>query len=248
MLKASTALLSARDATLVIGGRTILDRVNIDVRAGEIVTVIGPNGAGKSTLVKAMLGLQPLTSGRIERQKGLTIGYVPQRFPLTPNVPLDVHRLLSLTLKPTEADMEVALNETGIAHLKRASVVSLSGGELQRALLARALLRKPDLLVLDEPVQAVDFVGEAKLYELIAGIRARHGCGILMVSHDLHMVMAESDHVICLNGHICCEGGPEKVQLDPEFARLFGPSAAGMIAAYSHRHDHDHESHNGHRH
>ncbi len=248
MLKASGALLSARDATLTIGGRTILDRVNVDVRAGEIVTVIGPNGAGKSTLVKAMLGLQPLTSGRIERKKGLTVGYVPQRFPLTPNVPLDVSRLLSLTLKPAENEIEAALAETGIAHLKRASVVSLSGGELQRALLARALLRKPELLVLDEPVQAVDFIGEAKLYELIAGIRSRHGCGILMVSHDLHMVMAESDHVICLNGHVCCEGGPEKVQLDPEFARLFGPSAARMIAAYSHHHDHDHESHNDHRH
>ena len=243
MLKATGALLSAREATLTIGGRTILDHVNIDVRPGEIVTVIGPNGAGKSTLVRAMLGLQPLTSGRIERKRNLSIGYVPQRFPLTPNVPLDLKRLLALTLKPPEAEIDAVLAETGIAHLKSASVASLSGGELQRALLARALLRKPELLVLDEPVQAVDFFGEAKLYELISGIRRRHGCGILMVSHDLHMVMAESDHVVCLNGHVCCEGGPEKVQQDPEFARLFGPSAARMIAAYSHHHDHDHESH-----
>ncbi len=247
MLKATGALLSAREATLTIGGRTILDRVNLDVRAGEIVTVIGPNGAGKSTLVRAMLGLVALTSGRIERRKDLRIGYVPQRFPLTPNVPLDLKRLLSLTLRPSNAEIDTALAETGIAHLKDSSVASLSGGELQRALLARALLRRPDLLVLDEPVQAVDFIGEAKLYELISDIRRRHGCGILMVSHDLHMVMAESDHVVCLNGHVCCEGGPEKVQRDPEFARLFGPSAARMIAAYTHHHDHDHESH-GHHH
>jgi zinc transport system ATP-binding protein len=249
MLKVTGALLSAKNATLTIGGRSILDHVNLEVRAGEIVTVIGPNGAGKSTLVRAMLGLQPLTSGRIERQNNLRVGYVPQSFPLTPNVPLDLRRLLSLTLKPTEEEIEQSLAETGIAHLKNSAVASLSGGELQRALLSRALLRRPDLLVLDEPVQAVDFIGEARLYELISEIRRRHGCGILMVSHDLHMVMAESDHVVCLNGHVCCEGGPEKVQRDPEFARLFGPSAAKMIAAYTHHHDHDHESHDHqHRH
>ena len=247
MLKAQGALLSAKDASLELGGRKILDRVNLDVRAGEIVTIIGPNGAGKSTLVRCMLGLQPLSSGSIVRQKNLRVGYVPQRFPLTPNVPLDLTRLLSLTLKPGAAEIDDVLRETGIAHLKTANVVSLSGGELQRALLARALLRKPEILVLDEPVQAVDYIGEARLYELIAEIRKRHGCGILMVSHDLHMVMAESDHVVCLNGHVCCEGGPEKVQKDPEFAKLFGPSAAKVIAAYTHHHDHDHEHHD-HRH
>jgi zinc transport system ATP-binding protein len=248
MLKAQNAILSARDATLEIGGRMILDHVNIDVRTGEIVTVIGPNGAGKSTLVRCMLGLQPLTSGEIVRKKDLRVGYVPQRFPLTPNVPLDVRRLLSLTLKPADKAIDAALEETGIPHLKRASVARLSGGELQRALLARALLRNPELLVLDEPVQAVDFLGEARMYELISNVRKRHGCGILMVSHDLHMVMAESDHVICLNGHVCCEGGPQSVQQDPEFAKLFGPSAARMIAAYTHHHDHDHESHDHHHH
>ncbi|MFN4141539.1 ATP-binding cassette domain-containing protein [Aestuariivirga sp.] len=243
MLKVTNALLSARDASLVIGGRTILDRVNIDVRPNEIVTVIGPNGAGKSTLVRCLLGLQPLTSGEIIRTTDLRVGYVPQRFPQVPNVPLDVRRLLSLTLKPGEDEIDAALEETGIPHLKGASVARLSGGELQRALLARALLRKPELLVLDEPVQAVDFMGEARMYELISEVRKRHRCGILMVSHDLHMVMAESDHVVCLNGHVCCEGGPVKVQQDPEFAKLFGPSAARMIAAYTHHHDHDHESH-----
>jgi zinc transport system ATP-binding protein len=248
MLKASSPILSSRDASLVISGRAILDRVTMDVHQGEIVTVIGPNGAGKSTLVRCLLGLQALTAGAVVRKPGLRIGYVPQRFPLTANVPLDVRRMLSLTVKVGEADMDAALAETGIAHLKTASVARLSGGELQRALLARALLRNPELLVLDEPVQAVDFLGEARMYELISEIRRRHGCGILMVSHDLHMVMAESDRVICLNGHICCEGGPTKVQKDPEFARLFGPSAAQMIAAYTHHHDHDHESHGHHHH
>jgi zinc transport system ATP-binding protein len=246
MLKALGALLSAKDATLTVHGRTILDRVNLDVRAGEIVTVIGPNGAGKSTLVRCMLGLQPLSSGQIIRRKQLRIGYVPQRFPLTPNVPLDVQRLLSLTLRPSEREIDEALADTGIPHLKSANLASLAGGELQRALLARALLRKPELVVLDEPVQAVDVMGEAKLYELISTIRRRHGCGILLVSHDLHMVMAESDHVVCLNGRVCCEGGPGAVQQDTEFAKHFGPAAAKMIAAYTHRHDHDHESHNHH--
>lgn len=237
-------LIAGRGISLTFGNRVILDHVDIDVMPGEIVTLIGPNGAGKSSLVRVLLGLQAVTGGRIERKRNLRIGYVPQRFPLTSNVPLDVARLLALTLHPAPAEIDAALAETGIAHLKNAPVASLSGGELQRALLARALLRKPELLVLDEPVQAVDFIGETKLYELISEIRRSHGCGILMVSHDLHMVMAESDRVICLNGHVCCEGGPEAVRHDPEFMKLFGPQAARVIAAYSHHHDHDHESHN----
>jgi zinc transport system ATP-binding protein len=248
MLKKQDALISARNVTVSHGSRIILDRVNLDVVKGEIVTVIGPNGAGKSTLVRAMLGLEPLKGGSVVKSANLRVGYVPQRFPLTPNVPLNVARLLSLTLRPSTDEIEASLEETGIAHLARAPVANLSGGELQRALLARALLRKPDLLVLDEPVQAVDFIGETRLYELIATIRRRHGCGILMVSHDLHMVMAESDHVVCLNTHVCCEGGPEKVRDDPEFAKLFGPQAARVIAAYTHHHDHDHESHGHHHH
>lgn len=228
------------------GARVLWEDVNWHVRKNDRIGLCGPNGAGKSTLVRCMLGLQPLTSGEIVRRNNLRVGYVPQRFSLTPNVPLDVSRLLSLTLRPSEAEIDEALAETGIAHLKGTNVVQLSGGELQRALLARALLRKPEILVLDEPVQAVDFMGEARLYELISAIRKNHGCGILMVSHDLHMVMAESDHVVCLNGHVCCEGGPAAVQQDPEFAKLFGPSAARMIAAYTHHHDHDHEGHHHH--
>ncbi|NMD09119.1 MAG: metal ABC transporter ATP-binding protein [Phyllobacteriaceae bacterium] len=248
MLKVNNALIASHDVSLKVGGRLILDRVNLSVRPGEIVTIIGPNGAGKSTLVKVLLSLLPMTSGRVEMKPGLRIGYVPQRFPVVPNVPLDVHRLMTLTLQASADDVLASLEETGVGHLMQSRVADLSGGELQRVLLARALLRKPELLVLDEPVQAVDFHGEVKLYELISAIRKARGCGILMVSHDLHMVMAESDHVVCLNGHVCCEGGPTAVQKDPEFAKLFGPTAARMIAAYTHHHDHDHESHAHHDH
>jgi zinc transport system ATP-binding protein len=236
-------LITTHKLGLTIGNRKLLDDVNMTVREHEIVTIIGPNGAGKSTLVKVMLGLIPQTSGTIQRRENLRVGYVPQRFPVASNVPLSVRRLLTLTKKAYDAEITQALSETGIEHLIDARVAELSGGELQRALLARALLRQPELLVLDEPVQAVDFNGELKLYELISTIRKSRGCGILMVSHDLHMVMAESDRVICLNGHVCCEGRPAAVQKDPEFLKLFGPSAARMIAAYTHHHDHDHESH-----
>ncbi|MCA0432397.1 MAG: metal ABC transporter ATP-binding protein [Proteobacteria bacterium] len=248
MLKGNEPLVSARAVSLRVGNRLLLDNVSLDVWAGTIVTLIGPNGAGKSTLVKVLLGLIPSTSGEVHLRKNLRVGYVPQRFPVQPNVPLAVNRLMTLTKSAPPAEIEAALQETGVGHLKDARVEQLSGGELQRVLLARALLRNPELLVLDEPVQAVDFHGELKLYELISRIRKQRGCGILMVSHDLHMVMAESDHVICLNGHVCCEGGPTAVQRNPEFAKLFGPAAVSMIAAYTHHHDHDHESHGHHHH
>ena len=243
MLKINPPLIAAHQLGLKIGNRKILDNVNVSVHDREIVTVIGPNGAGKSTLIKVMLGLVPQTTGHIHKRENLRVGYVPQRFPVSPNVPLSVRRLMTLTHKATEQELQRTLGETGIGHLINARVADLSGGELQRALLARALLREPQLLVLDEPVQAVDFDGELKLYELISNIRKARGCGILMVSHDLHMVMAESDRVICLNGHVCCEGAPIAVQKSPEFSKMFGPKAAAMIAGYSHHHDHDHESH-----
>jgi zinc transport system ATP-binding protein len=236
-------LITTHKLGLTIGNRKILDGVNMAVREREIVTIIGPNGAGKSTLVKMMLGLIAPSSGTIEQRANLRVGYVPQRFPASSNVPLSVRRLMTLTQNASDAELEKALDETGIAHLVNARVSDLSGGEVQRALLARALLRQPELLVLDEPAQSVDFTGEVKLYELISKIRKNRGCGILMVSHDLHMVMAESDRVICLNSHICCEGKPSAVQKDPEFIKLFGHTAAKMIAAYAHHHDHDHESH-----
>ena len=234
-------LIRAHEVSLSLQGNRILDRVSLDVRRGEIVTIVGPNGAGKSTLVRVLLGLVAPGSGTIERAEGLRIGYVPQRFHVPENLPLTVRRLLSLTARVKGEALTAVLEEAGIAGHLDMPVTALSGGELQRALIAKALLREPDLLVLDEPVQGVDFIGETRLYQLIGKIRRARGCGIIMVSHDLHVVMAESDRVICLNSHICCEGQPESVKADPEFVRMFGPEAARVMAVYSHDHDHTHE-------
>lgn len=235
------ALVSARDLSLKLAGRQVLDQVSLDIRRGEIVTVVGPNGAGKSTLVRVLLGLIEFDSGRIERAAGLKVGYVPQRFAAPEHLPLTVERLLGLTVRASKAEIAAVLEETGVAGHARTPVTALSGGELQRVLIAKALLRQPDLLVLDEPVQGVDFIGETRFYQLIADIRRRRNCGILMVSHDLHVVMAESDRVICLNSHICCQGQPELVQSDPEFVRMFGTEAARVVAVYAHDHDHTHD-------
>ncbi|NNE23371.1 MAG: metal ABC transporter ATP-binding protein [Rhizobiales bacterium] len=234
-------LISTKGVCLTLNGREILDGIDISVDEGEIVTIVGPNGAGKSTLVRVLLGLVPQSGGTIERARDLRVGYVPQRFAVPDTLPLTVDRLLSLTMRCKPAEREQVLEETGIGHLRASPMADLSGGELQRALIAKALLRRPNLLVLDEPVQGVDFIGEARLYRMIGDIRRDRGCGILMVSHDLHMVMAESDRVVCLNSHVCCEGKPSSVQADPEFARMFGPEAARVMAIYSHDHDHTHE-------
>ena len=243
---AAMALVSAENVSLVLGGNLVLDSVSLTVAPGEIVTLIGPNGAGKSSLARVLLGLVAPASGRVTRRAGLSVGYVPQRFAVPETIPLNVRRLLTLTRQAGAAEMARVLEETGIAHLAQTPVTALSGGELQRALIARALLREPDFLVLDEPVQGVDFIGEAQLYALVSAIRKRRGCGILMVSHDLHVVMAESDRVVCLNGHVCCEGGPETVKGHPEFVRLFGPEAARALAVYSHEHDHVHDGPHAH--
>lgn len=235
-----SVLLEAEGLAVRLGGRDILHGVDLTLRRGEIVTVIGPNGGGKTTLLRAVLGLIPATAGRARVAVGVSVGYVPQRFPVDRVLPMTVARLMRLTARPSREAIERALAETGTAHLIDASIHSLSGGEMQRVLLARALVREPDLLVLDEPVQAVDYAGEAALYQLIAEIRDRHGCGVLMVSHDLHVVMAATDRVLCVNGHICCTGTPHEVSGSAEFRRLFGPQAE-VFAVYRHHHDHDHD-------
>ena len=236
----SDTLVEASGLGVRLGGRDVLRGVNLTLRRGEIVTVIGPNGGGKTTLLRAVLGLVPPSAGRTRVAPGVTIGYVPQRFSLDRIMPMTVGRLMRLTARPTPEAVERALGETGTGHLLGTSVHALSGGELQRVLLARALVREPDLLALDEPVQAVDYAGEAALYELIAGIRRRRGCGVLMVSHDLHVVMAATDRVLCVNGHVCCTGSPHEVSGNAEFRRLFGPQA-DVFAVYRHHHDHDHD-------
>jgi zinc transport system ATP-binding protein len=240
---AEAPLVELRGVSVRRGGRAILSGIDLALRPAEIVTVIGPNGGGKTTLLKVVLGLVAPDEGSVAVRKGLRFGYVPQRLQIDPTLPMSVRRLMTLTKRHAAADIHDALDETGVAHLVDAHLTTLSGGELQRVLIARALLSRPEFLVLDEPVQGVDFTGEVALYEKIAEIRRRHGCAVLLVSHDLHIVMAASDRVICLNAHICCEGVPREVAEAPEYLRLFGPRAAGTVAVYRHHHDHSHGLH-----
>lgn len=222
-------------------GIQVLSDVDIRVRQGEIVSLIGPNGSGKTTLIRVLLGLVKPDAGHVTFRPGIRIGYMPQHLVLDAVVPLTVNRFLQLDRRRLGQEIEESLGEVGARHTGNLPLQSLSGGELRRVLLARALLRSPDLLVLDEPVQGVDLAGQAELYELISHIRHRRGCGVLMVSHDLHVVMAATDQVVCLNHHVCCAGRPEAVSRNPEYIALFGPGIAESVAVYSHRHDHSHD-------
>ena len=221
--------------------RVLVTGIELSVNAGEIVSVIGPNGAGKTTLIRAVLGLVAPTSGRVRLRAGARIGYVPQRLTLNPNLPLTVRRFVELSGPVAKALVDETLDEVGVGHVAASSIHDISGGEFQRTLLARALLRDPDLLVLDEPAQAVDITGQTELYALIERIRNRRGCGVLMVSHDLHLVMSATDKVVCINGHLCCAGRPDAVSQHPEYVALFGSEAARSLALYHHHHDHTHD-------
>jgi zinc transport system ATP-binding protein len=243
VLAPGSPLLEVRDIALRFGGIVALDGVSFTLDAGQILGLIGPNGAGKTTLVRVALGLLRPGSGIVERRPGLRIGYMPQHFHVDETLPLTARRFLSLAHGAGELDLLSAAAEVGIVALLDHPLQSLSGGEMQRTLLARALLRRPDLLVLDEPVRGVDVNGQIELYELIAQLRQRHGCGVLMVSHDLHLVMAATDRVICLNHHVCCAGRPETVSAHPAYLAMFGPLAADRLAVYMHRHDHRHDLH-----
>lgn len=231
-----------KQLTVTFGKQAIVDRVDLSIHRGDIITVIGPNGAGKTTLIKAILGIQKLTSGSLVLTDGLIIGYVPQHLMLESTLPLSVKRFMLLSGQPM-ADCVSALKKTGVDHLLSSSVHHLSGGEKQRLLLARALARKPDLLVLDEPAQGVDINGQAALYDLIRGLRDELNCGVLMVSHDLHLVMAATDKVICLNQHVCCSGYPADISHDPAFIETFGRPVAESLAVYHHHHNHSHDLH-----
>lgn len=233
-------LIKLEKAGIYRAGRWLVRDIDLALHRGEIVTLIGPNGAGKSTTAKLALRVLKPDAGKVIHKDGLQIGYVPQTITIDPNLPLSVRRLMTLTGKLSDKEIERALDVVGIPHLLKAEVAHLSGGELQRALIARALAKKPDIMVLDEPVQGVDFSGEAALYELIARLRDETGCGILLISHDLHLVMAATDRVICLNGHVCCSGSPRDVTASPEYMKLFGSRAAGVLAFYEHHHDHTH--------
>lgn len=236
-----SAMFSIRGLRVTRQGRDLLHDVDFDLRPQEIVTVIGPNGAGKTTLVKVLLGLWVGDAGEVWRRADVSIGYVPQKFDLDFTLPLTVSRFLRLGQDASRSDALQRLEEVGAAQVVDHQLRSISGGELQRVLLARALLRAPNVLVLDEPAQGVDLTGEAELYDLISTLRDRYKMSVLMVSHDLHTVMARSNRVICLNQHVCCSGVPETVSKHPEYERLFGPKAARSIAVYRHHHDHRHD-------
>jgi len=228
------------DAGVTRAGRWLVRGVDMTVRPGEIVTLIGPNGSGKSTTAKMALGVLTPDEGTAKRRDGLRVGYVPQAVSIDWTLPLDVRRFMSLTANISGRDADAAMAATGVAHLGGAEMRALSGGEFRRVMLARAMAGKPDLLVLDEPVQGVDFAGEIAVYELIAKIRDDMGCGILMISHDLHVVMAAADRVVCLNNHVCCSGTPSAVAEDPAYLKLFGTRATQTLAVYEHHHDHIH--------
>jgi len=234
------ALISLHNAGIERGGRWLVRAVDLQVQAGEIVTLIGPNGSGKSTTAKMALGVIRPTEGEAKRKRGLRVGYVPQKLRIDWTLPLQVSHFMALTGALPEIEIEAALAQAGVSHLRYAEVRTLSGGEFQRVLLARAMARKPDLLVLDEPVQGVDYSGEIALYRLISEIRDQLNCGVLMISHDLHVVMAATDQVICLNGHVCCSGTPTSVAESAEFQTLFGLRADSNLAVYTHHHDHEH--------
>ncbi|ROU00875.1 zinc ABC transporter ATP-binding protein ZnuC [Marinobacter sp. R17] len=238
----SEALVTLDDVSVRLGGQNIVDHVRLTVSRGDIITVIGPNGAGKTTLIKAILGLQAISGGRIRRTPGLRLGYVPQHIHFQPTLPLTVKRFMALT-GAAPAECRAALERTAVHHLYDSSIHHLSGGETQRVLIARALVRQPDLLVLDEPAQGVDVNGQAELYELIRELRDSLHCGVIMISHDLHLVMAATDKVLCLNQHVCCSGYPEQISHDPAFVELFGRHVADSVAIYHHHHNHDHNLH-----
>ena len=240
MLKKTEALVTLENAGVHRAGRWLVRDVSMSVGAGEIVTLIGPNGSGKSTTAKIALGLLQPDEGRASRRADLRVSYVPQKLAVDWTLPLTVARFMLLTGKVSKSGAAEALQATDVAHLADAEVRTLSGGEFQRVMLARAMARKPDLLVLDEPVQGVDFTGEIALYDLIKRIRDEMQCGILLISHDLHVVMAATDRVICLNGHVCCSGTPTAVASSEEYKALFGARAASTLAIYEHDHDHTH--------
>lgn len=240
-------LLEARDLGVRHGENTILHGIWLSIARGEIVTIVGPNGAGKSTLVRALIGLEPAATGQVLRAPGLRIGYVPQRLKIEAGLPMTVRRFLSLPHRVTDSAAAEALARVGVPGIEGQQLAGLSGGQFQRALLARALLSAPDLLILDEPTQGLDQPGIAAFYRLLSDLRGQTGVAVLMVSHDLLVVMSASDRVICLNGHVCCEGAPEHVSAAPAYRALFGAGEGGVLALYRHHHDHDHgEGHPAH--
>ncbi|MDB4212357.1 metal ABC transporter ATP-binding protein [Ascidiaceihabitans sp.] len=237
------SLITASNMSLSHGGKIVLRNVDLTIERGEIVTIVGPNGSGKSTLLRGLIGALRPSTGLITRKKDLKIGYVPQKLEINAALPLTVRRFLDLPNRVTQANAIAALQTAGVADHADAQMANLSGGQFQRVLLARALLIKPDVLILDEATQGLDQPGSAAFYRQIEAVRQDLNCAVIMVSHDLHVVMAASDRVLCLNGHICCQGAPDIVASAPEYRALFGSGTQGALALYRHEHTHDHHDH-----
>ena len=236
------SLISAEGISVQYGARRVLQHMNFSIDVGEVVTIVGPNGAGKSVFLRVLIGAEQPSEGRVNRTHGLAIGYVPQRLSIGQTMPMSVARFLALSSSQNASQNQAMLARVGIPDRAKEQMASLSGGEFQRVLLAHALLGEPQVLILDEPTQGLDQPAVAAFYRLIEEVRDERGCAILMVSHDLNVVMRRSDRVICLNGHICCEGTPSDVSLAPEYQALFGVDNEGALALYHHEHDHTHDT------
>lgn len=235
------SLITAKKVSVAYGANTVLRDVSLSIHAGEIVTIVGPNGSGKSSLLRAIIGAIKPVQGEIDVKPGLRIGYVPQRLHIDQTLPITVDRFLRLTERVSRAACNAALEAAGVPDLLHRQMTRLSGGQFQRVLLARALINQPNVLFLDEATQGLDQPGCAAFYRQIEAVRADTGCAVLMISHDLHVVMSASDRVVCLNGHVCCQGTPAVVASAPEYRALFGAGTGGALALYRHEHDHDHD-------
>lgn len=235
------SLVSVENLSVRYGANTVLSHVDMAVEPGEIVTIVGPNGSGKTSLLRAIIGATKPCAGHVSLKPGLKIGYVPQKLHVDPTLPISVERFMRLTDRVSRRQCVEALETAGVPDLLKRQMSQLSGGQFQRVLLARALINKPDVLLLDEATQGLDQRGSASFYQQIEAVRRETGCAILMISHELHVVMSASDRVICLNGHVCCEGSPAVVASAPEYRALFGTGTGGALALYRHEHDHHHD-------
>ena len=242
------SLIELKDLSVAYGSSEVLSDVSLTVNQGEILTIVGPNGSGKTTLFRALIGSVNPSSGWIIRDKDLKIGYVPQRLHIGTTLPITVERFVRIQKNSAQISCQQALEKAGIQELAQKQVSDLSGGQFQRVMLASALLAEPNLLLLDEATQGLDQLGSADFYRQIEKVRTETNCAVIMISHELHVVMSTSDRVICLNGHICCEGTPEIVTSDPEYHALFGTGTDGQLALYRHHHNHVHDENCGHDH
>ena len=237
----NNSLVKLENAGVYKSTKWLVRGISFEVNKGQIVTLIGPNGSGKTTTAKMILNILGTSEGFVKSNTN-KMAYVPQKINIDWTMPLRVIDFMKITSSLNNSQITDSLNMTGVDKLLYSQIHNLSGGEFQRVLIARAIATKPDLLVLDEPVQGVDFNGEIALYNLIKKISVTLNCGILLISHDMHFVMSTTDHVICLNGHICCSGNPSSIVKNPEYIKLFGEHNSETLSYYQHQHDHSHDN------